>query len=112
MSAKIKNRTIKRKDLREKIHSKLPHINRGQSDKITDEVFEAIIEGLIKSELVKLREFGVFKVHHKKERMGRNPMTGIEAVIAARRSVTFVPSPVLIAKVNGEDTSNLDDDAE
>jgi integration host factor subunit alpha len=51
-------------------------------------------------------------LQHKKERLGRNPKSGIDAVITARRSVKFLPSPVLRAKVNGEDLSNLEEDAE
>jgi nucleoid DNA-binding protein len=43
--------------------------------------------------------------------LGRNPKTGVEAVITARRSVKFLASPVLKARVNGEDPSNLEGDA-
>ncbi len=111
MTNKSHNRTLTRKDLRQKVNARLPHMSRGQSARITDEVFELIIESLVESESVKLREFGVFKVHNKKERPGRNPMTGVEATITARRSVKFVPSPVLVAKVNGEDANDQIDEA-
>lgn len=110
MSTKIPARTLKRKDLRQKVYEKLPHIPREQADKITEEVFEIIAEALAESDVVKLREFGVFRVHNKKERIGRNPMTGIEAVITARRSVRFVPSPVLMSKVNGKEKDYFDVD--
>jgi hypothetical protein len=57
--------------------------------------------------------FGNFKIQHKRARIGRNPKTLEEAVITARRVVKFVPSPQLIAKVNGEtvdDTFNDEED--
>ena len=110
MTNKSHNRTLTRKDLRQKVNARLPHMSRGQSARITDQVFELIIESLVESESVKLREFGVFKVHNKKERPGRNPMTGVEAIITARRSVKFVPSPVLVAKVNGEEANDQIED--
>ena len=112
MGANDRTRTLTRKDLRRKVHEQSLNMSREQSNKVTDEVFNLVIESLVNGEQVKLREFGVFKVHNKKERMGRNPKTGVEAIITARRSVKFVPSPVLVARVNGEDPSNLEEDAE
>ena len=112
MGANDRTKTLTRKDLRRKLHEKLPNMSREQSARLTDEVFELMIESLVESEFVKLREFGVFKVHNKKERVGRNPMTGVEAIITARRSVKFVPSPVFIAKVNGEDANDLEEDGD
>ena len=50
---------------------------------------------------MKLRSFGAFQIRSKRERIGRNPKTGVEAAITPRRVVTFKPSPVLIARVNG-----------
>ena len=50
----------------------------------------------------KLRSFGTFSVRSKRTRVGRNPKTGIEAPITARRVLTFSASPMLVAQVNGE----------
>jgi integration host factor subunit alpha len=49
-----------------------------------------------------LRAFGTFNVRGKRQRIGRNPKTGIDAVITPRRVLTFKASPVLVARVNGE----------
>jgi integration host factor subunit alpha len=57
---------------------------------------------LVRGEAIKLRAFGTFKVRTKRQRIGRNPKTGVEAPITARRVMTFKASPVLIARVNGE----------
>jgi integration host factor subunit alpha len=67
--------------------------------------FEIIRESLEKGENVKLTNLGKFKVRQKKERIGRNPKTGEETVIKARRVVTFSASQNLrrrIAKANGK----------
>ena len=56
----------------------------------------------MRGETVKLRSFGLFSVRAKRERIGRNPRTGIEVPIKPRRVLTFRPSPVLVALINGE----------
>lgn len=54
---------------------------------ILDEVKQALSEG----EPVFLRRFGTFQVRDKSPRLGRNPKTGEEAAIPARRVVRFKP---------------------
>jgi integration host factor subunit alpha len=71
---------------------------------------EEIADSLDRNESVKLRAFGAFNVRSKRERVGRNPKTGVEAAIKPRRVVTFKPSPVLIAHLNGLTLAALDDD--
>jgi integration host factor subunit alpha len=65
-----------------------------------DEILSEIIDVLTHDEDIKLRGFGVFSVHHKKRRIGRNPKTGQDAIITPRRSIKFSPSPYLKAAVN------------
>lgn len=62
---------------------------------------EEIASALVRGESVKLRSFGLFSVRSKRERIGRNPRTGVEAPIKPRRVLTFKPSPVLSASING-----------
>ncbi len=62
---------------------------------------EEISNTLVRGESVKLRSFGLFCVRDKRERVGRNPRTGVEAPIKPRRVLTFKPSPVLCAAING-----------
>ena len=70
------------------------------------EIFEMMLEEvsdtLSRGESVKLRSFGLFNVREKRERIGRNPRTGVEVPIKPRRVLTFKPSPVLLAQVNGQ----------
>ena len=46
-------------------------------------------DGVVHDEKLMLSNFGTFQVYAKKERMGRNPRTGEEAVISSRRVVSF-----------------------
>lgn len=62
--------------------------------------FEEICLALENGEDVKLPGLGIFQVRTKKARPGRNPKTGEEVTIAARRVVTFRPSLKLKAKVS------------
>lgn len=57
-----------------------------------EQFFEEIAQALEKGEEVKLPSFGNFSVRHKKPRIGRNPKTGKEVMISARRVVVFRPS--------------------
>jgi integration host factor subunit alpha len=58
-------------------------------------VFDIIKETLEKGEKIKISGFGNFVVREKRSRVGRNPQTGEEIEISARRVLTFKPSQVL-----------------
>jgi nucleoid DNA-binding protein len=62
---------------------------RNISEKAVEAIIGLIKETLQKGEPVILRKFGSFHVKDKKERIGRNPKTGEEATISARRVVRF-----------------------
>jgi hypothetical protein len=55
---------------------------------------------VLAGESVKISGFGTFVVHHKNERMGRNPKTLEEAVITSRKSLSFKASPIFKALIN------------
>jgi integration host factor subunit alpha len=61
--------------------------------------FEELRASLAVGEQVKLSGFGNFDLRDKKERPGRNPKTGEEIPISARRVVTFRPGQKLKARV-------------
>jgi integration host factor subunit alpha len=60
-----------------------------------------IADALSRDDDVKLASFGSFLVRSKRERIGRNPKTGVEAPIAARRVVLFRASKILRDQVCG-----------
>ena len=88
-----------RKDLSNKIYQNLG-FSKNFSSTIIDNFFEIIVQELLKSEKVKISSFGTFKVINKKERIGRNPKTKIEAKIVARKIVKFKPSLLVKEKLN------------
>ena len=66
-----------------------------QASVLTNQCFEQIIETLSKGEDVKLSSFGNFVIRKKSQRPGRNPKTGEEVIISARKVVTFKAGPKL-----------------
>lgn len=77
-------------------------VTRQESADLLDRTLELIGQALETEDEVKLSRFGNFVVRSKAAREGRNPKTGEEATIAARRVVTFRPSPMLKAKVDNK----------
>ena len=88
-----------RKDLSNKIHKNIG-FSKNLSLKIVDDFFESIILAIIKSNKIKISSFGTFSILNKKERMGRNPKTGVQAKIFSRRVVKFKPSLSFKKKIN------------
>jgi len=100
--SKVKVRkTATRADLLEAVYSASPVLSRAQAREIFEIALEEISAALVRGESVKLRSFGLFNVRSKRERIGRNPRTGVEVPITPRRVLTFKPSPVLTAHLNG-----------
>lgn len=70
-------------------------ISKKESGEIVAMVFEIIKESLENGENVKISGFGNFTLREKRPRRGRNPQTGEEIEISARRVLVFKPSQVL-----------------
>ncbi|BBO66208.1 integration host factor subunit alpha [Desulfosarcina alkanivorans] len=75
---------------------------KNQSVEITETLLELIKASLESGDDVLVSGFGKFCVKEKAERKGRNPATGEEAILPARRVVTFKCSGKLRDKVNGK----------
>src|SRR6185436_5150586 len=71
-----------------------------EAAEIVEMVFDTIKETLERGEKIKISGFGNFIVRDKKSRVGRNPQTGQEIEISARRVLTFRPSQVLKNDLN------------
>ena len=85
-----------RKDLSHKIYQNLG-FSKNLSSTIIDNFFDSLINELIKFNHIKISSFGTFNVINKRERIGRNPKTKVEAKISARKVIKFKPS-LLIKK--------------
>ena len=71
-----------------------------ESAEMVETVFDVIKEALVSGEKVKFSGFGNFVVREKNARKGRNPQTGEEIQLEARRVLTFKPSLVLKNELN------------
>lgn len=74
-------------------------IERPEAKQIVDDLFEEIRVCLAEGEAVKLSGFGNFELREKNQRPGRNPKTGEEIPITARRVVSFKAGQKLKARV-------------
>jgi integration host factor subunit alpha len=79
-------------------------LNKREAKDMVETFFDEIRNALERGEAVKLSGFGNFQLRDKPQRPGRNPKTGEEIPITARRVVTFHASQKLKAMV--EDASN------
>jgi integration host factor subunit alpha len=74
-------------------------INRKDAKELVETFFEEIRHALENGEQVKISGFGNFDLRDKAERPGRNPKTGEDIPISARRVVTFRPGQKFKARV-------------
>ena len=74
-------------------------LNKREAKEFVDVFFDVIRDALEKGENVKLSGFGNFDLRQKNQRPGRNPKTGEEIPISARRVVTFRAGQKLKARV-------------
>ena len=95
------NKNFTRRDLSNKIYKNLG-FSKNFSSVIIDNFFEFLLLELEKFNNIKISSFGTFKVSQKKERIGRNPHTKVEAKITARKVVKFKPSIQITKKINNQ----------
>jgi|TARA_Y100001934_G_scaffold82764_1_gene102683 integration host factor subunit alpha len=85
-------------DLAEQLFDQLG-LNKREAKEVVELFFEEISRSLEDNVQVKLSGFGNFELKEKKERPGRNPKTGEDVPISARRVVTFHAGQKLKARV-------------
>ena len=82
------SKTITKADITEHLHNELG-LNKSECKTIVEDFFDEIKQSLINNEDVKISGFGNFELINKMARPGRNPKTGEDVTISARRVVTF-----------------------
>ena len=85
-------------DMAERLYEELG-LNKREAKELVEMFFEEVRSALESGDQVKLSGFGNFDLRNKNERPGRNPKTGEEIPITARRVVTFRPGQKLKARV-------------
>ncbi len=91
--------TVTRLDVAEAIYTEIG-LSRKDSGDILDMIIDEIVKELSLGHDVKLSSFGTFSLRDKKARTGRNPKTGVEAVISSRRVISFKPSQTMRKQIN------------
>ena len=84
-------------DMAERLFEELG-LNKREAKELVEMFFEEVRDALENGQQVKLSGFGNFDLRDKKQRPGRNPKTGQEIPITARRVVTFRPGQKLKAR--------------
>lgn len=90
--------TLTREDIKNAVHNELG-LSKAEIGDLVEWVFAEISNTLFEGGNVKLSNFGTFSVKRKDQRWGRNPKTGEEVPIPARRVVTFKASQELKDRV-------------
>jgi integration host factor subunit alpha len=94
--------TLTKADLINQVFTSLPDYSKAQARETVETLLELIKSSLENGDNLLLSEFEKFSVKEKRPRIGRNPQTGEELILDARRVVTFKPSGNLKDKVNGK----------
>ncbi|NNE49787.1 MAG: integration host factor subunit alpha [Altererythrobacter sp.] len=90
--------TLTRADLAETINRKMG-LSRAESLDMVESILGKMTSALEAGENVKVSGFGTFVLRDKRERVGRNPKTGVEVPITPRRVMTFRASQLLKEKI-------------
>lgn len=96
-------KTLTRADLSNVVYKQLG-LSLQECNALVDSVIDEVCTSLEQGDSVKLSSFGTFSLRRKKQRMGRNPKTGVEVPITSRTVLSFNASNLLKARVN-EDLS-------
>ncbi len=94
MSAK----TLTRLELADAIHGAVG-LSRAESASMVSAILGHITDSLARGEEVKITGFGTFTLRDKRERIGRNPKTGVEVPITPRRVTGFRPAQSVRARI-------------
>ena len=92
-------KTLTRQDISEALDRQIG-LSKHESAVMLEIVLKQISNALINGESVKLSSFGTFYPRQKRERVGRNPKTGVTATINARRVISFKPSKLMKERIN------------
>ena len=97
----INNKNISRDDIADTINNEFG-FSRKECLDIVNDIFEIIIDGLNSYNIVKIHNFGTFKLKRKKSRVGRNPKTKEEVMISERNVISFTPSKKILLMMNNK----------
>ena len=92
--------TLTKADLVQRVYQQHELLTKNQAAEAVESFLRISKESLVGGSNLLLSGFGKFTVNDKKARRGRNPQTGDDLMLEARRVVTFKPSGILRNKIN------------
>ncbi len=92
-------KNVSREDIANSIYSEYG-LPRKECLEIVNNIIDIIIKGLETNKIVKIHNFGTFKLKNKKSRIGRNPKTKIEVLIQDRTVISFKASKKFLSFIN------------
>ncbi len=92
--------TLTKADLIQKVYKQNASLTKQQAAEAVETFLRLSKDSLIGGSDLLLSGFGKFNVRDKNARKGRNPQTGDELMLEARRVVTFKPSGILRNRIN------------
>lgn len=84
----------------ENVSQQVSHLTKRQTEMIINTVFNSIRNSLAKGDKIEIRGFGSFKLRNRREREGRNPKTGAQVLVPAKRVPFFKAGKELKEIVN------------
>ena len=97
--------TVTRSELVKQLVKTIP-LTRQEAICIVENLFSQMSSALEQGDAVKISSFGTFSIREKVSRLGRNPRTGKEALISARKVITFKASPLFRKEVENTPLSS------
>ena len=94
--------TLTKADLVQQIYQTHPNLTKSQCADSVEAFLSISKSSLIAGKSLLLSGFGKFNVNDKNSRRGRNPQTGDDLTIDARRVVTFKPAGTLRSRINSD----------
>ncbi|MCE7796780.1 integration host factor subunit beta [Sphingobium sufflavum] len=91
-----------RSELVQKLAQENPDLSLPTIDKLVDLVFKSIVDRLASGGRVELRGFGAFTTRARDARIGRNPRTGDEVSVPAKRVPHFKPGKEMRERLNAD----------
>ncbi len=94
--------TLTKADIVQEVYKNHNHLTKAEASEAVESFLRLSKDTLINGSDLLLSGFGKFNVRDKNPRRGRNPQTGEDLTLDARRVVTFKPAGILRKKVNAD----------
>jgi integration host factor beta subunit len=88
-NARGEDGAMTKSDLIERVSEKVPHISKKDTEVVVNTIFDSMTDALRAGKRIEIRGFGSFQVKVREAREGRNPKTGEEVRIPAKRTPFF-----------------------